>query len=134
VAQLLLSHKADVNIRDLAGWTPLHEAAGTHHKDIVELLLVYDTDINIATSHGWTPLHAAAGSGDKSIVDLLLANNANVNARSNTGVTPLQLALLGGVFKAPELKRELERLSWRRGTLGDYMEVEALLRQHGGRE
>jgi ankyrin repeat protein len=38
MAELLLANQADVNSRDKAGSTPLHEAVSRGHKDVGELL------------------------------------------------------------------------------------------------
>jgi ankyrin repeat protein len=38
VAELLLAHGAEVNVKDKLGWTPVYTAASYGHKDVAELL------------------------------------------------------------------------------------------------
>ena len=104
-AELLLSKGAKVDVRTpvvqhvytdtpnplvyTGKLTPLHEAAGGGHKDIVALLLAHGADVNARDVGGRTPLHEAAAGGHKDIVALLLAHGADANARDINGRTPL---------------------------------------------
>ena len=56
----------DVNAT-VGGWTPLHEAAGWGHKEIVGLLIAKGADVNAKNDGGETPLDGAYGN----MVDLL---------------------------------------------------------------
>jgi ankyrin repeat protein len=111
VTQLLLKNRAEVNAKNMFGYTPLHWAAQNGHKDIVELLLVKKAEIEAKDSVGRTPLYWAATKGHKDVVELLLANKAEVNAKSFEGLTPLHRAIAYG-----------------------HKDVAELLRQHGGHE
>ena len=71
--------------KDKYGNTPLHNAAGGDHKDVVELLLANKADVHARNQSGQTPLHLA----NKDVAELLLANGADINARDNEGTTPL---------------------------------------------
>jgi ankyrin repeat protein len=110
IAELLLSHKADVNVKGSNGETPLHRAA-FFNKDIVELLLAKGAKVNAKDNNGSTPLHVAAKRGHKEVTELLLASKAEVDARDNNGWTPLHWAEAAG-----------------------HKNVVELLRQHGGHE
>ena len=58
----LLKEKADVNVKDNAGWTPLHEAAarnGPNGKEILAALVEHGADINAKANNGSTALHDA---------------------------------------------------------------------------
>ena len=68
--EFLLEHKADVNVNDKKGITPLH-AAATGYKDIVELLLERKADIDAKDNKGNTPLKLAEDNNHKDIADLL---------------------------------------------------------------
>jgi ankyrin repeat protein len=57
---LLLANKADVDAKSNGGRTPLHEAAFSGYKDVVELLLANKADVNAKNNDGQTPLHGAA--------------------------------------------------------------------------
>ncbi|XP_030749323.1 tonsoku-like protein isoform X2 [Sitophilus oryzae] len=81
-----------VNVRDNAGWLPLHEAALHGHLDIVRLLLDHKAAINDrggAECNGMTPLHDAAGNGHLEVVKLMLDRGASALVKSDDGCTPL---------------------------------------------
>jgi ankyrin repeat protein len=59
VVKLLLANKADVNVRDRHGDTPLHYAAATGDIQLVRLLLASKAEINAMDRDGSTPLHLA---------------------------------------------------------------------------
>jgi len=61
---------ADVNAKNNLGGTPLHEAAASGHKEIVEVLVTKGADVN-ANIGGWTPLHLAVDEGHTETADLL---------------------------------------------------------------
>ena len=56
---MLISYGADVNARQLQGYTPMHSAAHKGSNDIAELLLKNGADINARTDNGKTPLSLA---------------------------------------------------------------------------
>ena len=45
--QALLDIGADVNAKDVEGWTPLHYSARNGHEEIVELLISGGADVNV---------------------------------------------------------------------------------------
>jgi ankyrin repeat protein len=59
-----------VNAKNNLGGTPLHEAAASGHKEIVEVLVTKGADVN-ANIGGWTPLHLAVDEGHTETADLL---------------------------------------------------------------
>ena len=63
-----LTAGADVNAKDIGGFTPLHHAAVNGHKEITELLIAAGTDVNAKDKEGKTPLDKA---DEKPIKDLL---------------------------------------------------------------
>ena len=89
-----LADGADVNAKDIGGWTPLHEAAQSGHKEIAELLIDAGADVNVEDNDGETPLHKASSSGEKVIIELLIAKGADVNAIDNSSQewTPIAVA------------------------------------------
>ncbi|TAQ84511.1 hypothetical protein B7494_g7175 [Chlorociboria aeruginascens] len=90
-SQLLIDRGADVNAKDIGGWTALILAATAGHEEAVQLLLDNGADVNIGGSDQWTALHWASKRGYEAIVQLLVQKGADVNA-SAYGRTPILLA------------------------------------------
>ena len=68
IAELLIAEGADVNAKNVDGWTPLHSAAAGR-KEIAELLIANGADVNAKDDKGRTPLDR--GFGYTEIDDLL---------------------------------------------------------------
>ncbi len=81
--QYLLQHKADPNIRDAKGNTPLMLAALAGRDDLVDLLITYKANLNLANSSGQTPLILAVNSRNEGIARTLLAKGADPDQRDN---------------------------------------------------
>ena len=62
---------ADVNTKNEASFTPLHEGAYNGHKGIVELLITSGADVNAMKIDGMTPLDMAIISNHNEIAALL---------------------------------------------------------------
>lgn len=90
----LIDQGHPVNVRDNAGWSPLHEAANHGFKDVVEVLLDNGASINDkggTNCDGVTPLHDACGNGVLEVVEMLLDRGANATLKTDLNSTPLQL-------------------------------------------
>ena len=93
--QLLIQHKANVNIVSSNGETPLWVAADRDYRLAVEHLLDAGADINcLCTMDDMplgriTPLHDAVLRRNTNMVELLLKRKANPNAVDGTGRPPL---------------------------------------------
>jgi cytohesin len=89
IAQLLLSHGADLEARGYEKRTPLHQAAMRGRMEVVEFLLSQGASVNAVDSRGQTPLLIAIGvdagttelamKNTRHILGLLLAHGADVN-------------------------------------------------------
>ncbi|XP_031621038.1 tonsoku-like protein [Contarinia nasturtii] len=93
MARRLIDQGHPVNVRDHAGWLPLHEAANHGFTEIVELLLDNGATINDKGGtgcEGFTPLHDACGNGVLNVVELLLNRGANATLKNDKGDTALQ--------------------------------------------
>lgn len=89
----LIEQGHPINVRDNAGWLPLHEAANHGFTEIVELLLDNGANINDKGGtgcDGFTPLHDACGNGVLSVVELLLNRGANATLKNDLGDNPLK--------------------------------------------
>ena len=73
VAEVLLAHKADVNVKAPGGETPLHVAVANGFMAVAELLISHGADINARTTAGQTPLHLAATVSNTSVIGWLMS-------------------------------------------------------------
>jgi ankyrin repeat protein len=69
--QTLLERKADVNVADVTGWTPLHAAAYGGKPEIIQLLLDHGATVPPSNWYTPTPLELAEMLGHQDAVDLL---------------------------------------------------------------
>uniref|UniRef100_A0A3B3XJQ1 BCL-6 corepressor PCGF1 binding domain-containing protein n=1 Tax=Poecilia mexicana TaxID=48701 RepID=A0A3B3XJQ1_9TELE len=81
----------EVNRRDNAGYTALHEASSRGWTQIVQILLKHGADVNCSAQDG-TPLHDAVASDNLPIVWLLLNHGADPTLATYSGHTPVKLA------------------------------------------
>ena len=72
IAQFLILNGANVNARQLQGYTPLHTAAHNGNSELVKLLLDNGADPEATTDDGKTPYSLAIEKGFKSIADLMI--------------------------------------------------------------
>jgi ankyrin repeat protein len=112
VAEILLTHGADVTVRGEQGQTPLHLAAQLTNSHIIQLLLIHNPEIsaldvlgriplslctnpdtaniligfgaavNHVDNQGWTPSHFAVESENLEMFRVLVRNEADVDART----------------------------------------------------
>ena len=93
---ILLSHKADLDIDDGYGATPLYEAIYERKLEMAKTLLRYGAKVNTKTgiyidgTGDTTPLHRAAWSAE--LTKLLLEKGADPKAKDSTGRTPFDWA------------------------------------------
>lgn len=88
----LIDQSHPVNIRDHAGWTPLHEASNHGHQDIVQVLLERGAAINDKggkSCDGITALHDACVNGCLEVVEVLLDHGAQPTLRTDFNDTAL---------------------------------------------
>lgn len=90
----LLAQRAEVNIVDEYGYTPLIHACATNRFDLVQLLLKHNADPNIMDMSGSTALHWAVDNNNIEISNSLLKFGANPNAYSENGQPILFYPLL----------------------------------------
>jgi ankyrin repeat protein len=91
VAEILLKHGANVDIRGLRERTPLHEAIA--NVGMVQSLLDKGADVNCWQDDLRTPLHLAAYHGELKVARVLVEHKADVDSQDNEGKTPMYLLL-----------------------------------------
>jgi hypothetical protein len=103
MADMLIYHKADPELPDNRGNTPLIAAAYANAMETVRILITNGTDINKADSDGYTPLMVAVQRGNKETATYLLDNGAEVNHANNGKMTALSLAVNNADYALSEL-------------------------------
>jgi serine/threonine-protein phosphatase 6 regulatory ankyrin repeat subunit B len=103
----LLAAKADVNIPNEVGTTPLLLAVAIEDFVLVKTLLDAKADVNASAKNGDTPLYQACTRGNIMILQQLLAANANVNTiNKDTEYSPLMAAANAGYTEVVKILLE----------------------------
>jgi len=146
MAELLLAHGANVDVRDDGGKTPLFFTVNGGFTDtkIMELLLANKANINATNNVGRTALYYATAICPKEIAEFLLVHKADVNAKNNNGDTALHSAAFRGHLDMAELlltnkadinaKNDDGATPLRLAEGSAHKDVADVLRQHGGTE
>nr|XP_051708231.1 ankyrin repeat and SOCS box protein 14 isoform X2 [Oryctolagus cuniculus]XP_051708232.1 ankyrin repeat and SOCS box protein 14 isoform X2 [Oryctolagus cuniculus] len=96
VVALLISHRANVNLRCANERTALHEAAKLGRRDMVKLLLASGAHPDARSSYGFTPLALAAQGGHTEVMEMLLQKGANAHGQASDSSSILLEAARGG--------------------------------------
>ncbi|XP_026742058.1 tonsoku-like protein [Trichoplusia ni] len=94
LVERLIAKGHPVNIRDNAGWLPLHEACIHGHIEIANILINNGANVNDrggVNCDGITPLYDAASNGHLDVVQLLLEKGAIPSLKTDFGETPLHV-------------------------------------------
>ncbi|CAG8441892.1 9450_t:CDS:2, partial [Acaulospora morrowiae] len=93
MVKALINGGAEVNVRDNAGLTPLHEAVNAQNYDVVKYLLEAGANPNMGESDGVdTPLHDAVNLTNEEIISLLVVYGGDPDKMNLNGITPKMLA------------------------------------------
>ncbi|KAK6298379.1 hypothetical protein J4Q44_G00314340 [Coregonus suidteri] len=82
----------EVNRRDNAGYTALHEACSRGWSHIVQVLLKHGADVNCSAQDGTRPIHDAVASDNLPEVWMLLNHGADPTLATYSGQTAVKLA------------------------------------------
>ena len=99
VIKVLLEARADPNVRDWMGRTPLFKASGmsrSYSKRVVKVLLEGGADPNIRSYTGGTPLLMAALWGEREKVEMLLNAGADCSKTYENGKTVTKIVQESG--------------------------------------
>jgi uncharacterized protein len=93
----VLLEKADVNLKDELGNSPIHLALAKQKEEIFDLLLEKNADVNVAGADGktknQTALYAAVMQDREDLVQKLIEKGANPNIADSEGAYPLSEAV-----------------------------------------
>ncbi len=104
IARLLVNCGAKANVTDNDQCdTPLHAAARSGYRDIVELLVGSGTSLDVRNKIHQTPLHLACGNGRLDASRLLIERGSDINSRDDDGFIPLHTASRFGHVEAARL-------------------------------
>lgn len=115
IVKLLLRRKADVNVQERNGWTPLHCAANHGQLAICQTLLTAEgIDVGILNKDGTSTLHylvrsIPAGADQllcRDILQLYTENRGDLNSQSKHGEAALHQACLRGNMTATKFLLE----------------------------
>ena len=81
LSQLLVGGRADPDLQDHDGYTPLHVAAVHGHVEAIAVLLAGGADANIRNKRGVTPLLLAC-SENQTVIPQVLVDNSDVDLNS----------------------------------------------------
>ena len=92
----------DIESRDIAGNTPLLEAALQGNVAAMDLLTTNGADHKVLSSSckNWNLLHAASQSGSTRAIDKCLSLGVDIDSQNSRGVTPPLMAAASGHLEA----------------------------------
>lgn len=82
----------EIDAKDNAGYTPLHECCARGHLQIARYLLQYGADVNASAAGGIRPIHDAVENDHIEVVRLLLSYGADPLLATYSGLTPVKIA------------------------------------------
>ncbi|XP_056407591.1 BCL-6 corepressor-like protein 1 isoform X2 [Hyla sarda] len=92
VLYCLQRDQGDINHRDNAGYTALHEACARGWTTILQILLENGANVNCSAQDGTRPIHDAVVNDNLETVWLLLSYGADPTLATYSGQTPMKLA------------------------------------------
>ncbi len=123
-ARIAIVLGADVNCKNLEGYTPLCIASKKGNSDVVSLLISKGADPNVATANKFTPLMFAVMNGDMHMVMTLVNYGALTGLKNIGGYDAYELAESHGKENVakylkrfhPEHKKRLQEMDLKRGS------------------
>ncbi|XP_070088398.1 ankyrin repeat and SAM domain-containing protein 3 isoform X10 [Equus przewalskii] len=109
---------AELEMKDIQGWTALFHCTSAGHQQMVKFLLDSGANANVREPiYGFTPLMEAAAAGHEIIVQYFLNHGVQVDTRDHSGATARMLAKQYGHMKivglidahSPSLPKSLYR-------------------------
>ena len=119
IAERLIALRANLDVRDDVGYTPLHEAVRDGKKQCMELLLKHGADATIPDNNNSTPLQTAIYFGFKDIAMGLVSNGVPVDifTAAGLGLTDRVKRLLDEGLDYQKIQREYLTRKYLPGTI-----------------
>ena len=92
IVRLLVNQRADINVKDNGGWTPLHIAVSNKNDALVKALISNGADLAIKDESGWTPLHSAVYNRNYDLVQALIRNGVDLAIKDESNKTAYDIA------------------------------------------
>jgi len=110
VVQMLLSLRADPQLRDAGGQGPIHRAAREGAISALQTLIAASAEVDMRDTCEQAPIHIAAVFGQEQVISSLLAARADAVAENIRGQTPRKVAeRLGFTTIMQIIDKEIER-------------------------
>ncbi len=94
ILTMLIALKANLNIQNKLGETPIHFAVRGRNLDNIATLLSQGVDLTIPTAKGETPMFYAMATGDMRVVNMLYTNNSPVLGVDSQGNNLIHYCIL----------------------------------------
>lgn len=103
IIELLETEKADFELADDRGNTPLFCAAQNDHFEVVNFLIEKGCNVNRENANRRTPIFSAVNNGHEDIVRVLIRKGAAVDHEDEDGRTPLECAVKQGSIEIVQM-------------------------------
>lgn len=97
---MLHERKADMELRDLVGWTAVHYGIQANDPETVALLIHLQCNINLSTWDQNSPVHLSSRYDNGAMIQLLAQNSCEIGAKNADAHNPLQVAACDGCGEA----------------------------------
>lgn len=120
VVQYLLAKNANVDVRDIEGFSPLMRAAEARHLKMVQLLLAHKADLTLKNKNGETAYDIARAKGDQRIMELLKDGGQEIviQGKSDGTCLPGMIHVMQGAVAKLVLKAERKMILFEAKDLG----------------
>jgi ankyrin repeat protein len=96
IVTCLVQNGADLEAKDIMGWTPLRYSLAHQDLEIISYLVEQGADIDALSARNWTCLHSAAGVGNFEFCEYFVKKGANIELKTIDGLTPIHVACVYG--------------------------------------
>merc|ERR1719160_133787 len=131
---ILIQAKADLDVQDGQGKTPLHLAIEEKHAEFVDILLRSKADVNLgnlSSNFQNSPLMDAAHEGQCDVALKLISAKADINKKGKQGLSALHFAARRGRTKMVQILMEANADASQTSDLGTALD---LAKKKGGSE